>query len=356
MSQTSKIGLAPASDPLLELRGLNVHFPITKGVVFRKRVGTVHAVDGISLQIRRGETLGLVGESGSGKSTLGRAIVGLERPTSGSVFFEGIDLTSLGRSDLRQMRVRFQMVFQDPSASLDPRMRVGASVAEPLRIHSRGTRRERAKRVEELLELVGLRAHQADRYPHELSGGQRQRVGVARALSLHPDLLVADEPVSALDVSVQAQIINLLRRLQTELGLTYLLIAHDLAVVRHISDRIVVMYLGRVVEEAPAAALYATPLHPYTVALLSAVPIPDPVVESKRERIILRGELPSPSSPPSGCRFHSRCWLRDQLGKPEECSTIDPPLRQLALGHTVACHFAERVDASMEQRRATGVS
>lgn len=341
--------------PLVGVRDLKVHFPITKGLILRRRIGEVRAVDGVTLEVRRGETLGLVGESGCGKSTLGKTIVALHRPTEGSILFGDADLSALGGDELRGLRRRFQMIFQDPYASLDPRMTVGASVAEPLRIHGVGTRRERRERVRELLEVVGLQPRHADRYPHELSGGQRQRVGVARALALSPDLIVADEPVSALDVSIQAQVINLLENLQKEFALTYLLIAHDLAVVRHISDRVAVMYLGRIVEAAPAADLYGSPLHPYTVALLSAVPIPDPVVESERQRIILKGDLPSPAAPPAGCRFHTRCWLRERLGNPDECTAADPPLQELAPGHMVACHFAERVAGSSEQSQATGI-
>jgi oligopeptide/dipeptide ABC transporter ATP-binding protein len=327
--------------PLLEVDDLKVYFPITKGLVLRRRIGEVRAVDGVSLEIWRGQTVGLVGESGSGKSTFARAVVGLYRPTAGQIVFDGQDIGTLDRDELRRVRRRFQMVFQDPLASLDPRMTVGASIVEPLEIHGVGTRTERRARVGELLGLVGLHARLADRYPHELSGGQRQRVGVARALSLHPDLVVADEPVSALDVSIQAQIINLLRRLQRHLGLTYIVIAHDLAVVRHVSDVIAVMYLGRIAEWAEAAELYREPLHPYTVALLSAVPIPDPAVEATRQRIVLRGDVPNPAAPPSGCPFHSRCWLREALGKPEICSSEVPPLRTVRSGHRVACHFAE---------------
>jgi oligopeptide/dipeptide ABC transporter ATP-binding protein len=267
--------------------------------------------------------------------------VGLARPSSGTVVFDGEDVWSLGRVAQKRLRRRVQMVFQDPYASLDPRMTVGKSIAEPLEIHRLGSRADRTSKVGRLLETVGLHPTHADRYPHELSGGQRQRVGVARALSLDPDLVVADEPVSALDVSIQAQIVNLLQELQRELGLTSILIAHDLAVVRHVSDAIAVMYLGRIVEWSRAADLYREPRHPYTVALLSAVPIPDPVVEATRERIVLRGDIPSPAAPPSGCPFHTRCWLREQLGNPEACSSELPPLRLMRSGHLVACHFAE---------------
>jgi len=330
---------------LLELRDLRVHFPITKGLLLRRVIGEVRAVDGVDLDVRRGESLGLVGESGSGKTTLGRAVVALAKPTDGTITFDGKDVWSLDRDGRKRLRRRIQMVFQDPYASLDPRMTVGKSIAEPLDIHRLGTRADRRRRVTELLEIVGLHQSHVDRYPHELSGGQRQRVGVARALSLGPDLVVADEPVSALDVSIQAQIINMLQELQRELGLTSILIAHDLAVVRHVSDAIAVMYLGRIVERAPAANLYREPLHPYTVALLSAVPIPDPVVEAGRERIVLRGDIPSPAAPPSGCAFHTRCWLREKLGNPEVCSSDVPALRSMRSGHLVACHFADEVRA-----------
>ena len=330
-----------SNPPLLQLRDVRVHFPITKGLLLRRVIGEVRAVDGVDLNVTRGQSVGLVGESGSGKTTLGRAVVGLARPSSGTVVFDGEDVWSLGRDAQKRLRRRVQMVFQDPYASLDPRMTVGKSIAEPLEIHRLGSRADRTSKVGRLLETVGLHPTHADRYPHELSGGQRQRVGVARALSLDPDLVVADEPVSALDVSIQAQIVNLLQELQRELGLTSILIAHDLAVVRHVTDAIAVMYLGRIVEWSRAADLYREPLHPYTVALLSAVPIPDPVVEATRERIVLGGDIPSPAAPPSGCPFHTRCWLREQLGNPEACSSEVPPLRSMRSGHLVACHFAE---------------
>ncbi|MGA9161060.1 MAG: oligopeptide/dipeptide ABC transporter ATP-binding protein [Actinomycetota bacterium] len=320
-----------------------MHFPITKGLLLRREIGQVRAVDGVDLEVRRGQSVGLVGESGSGKTTLGRAIVALARPTAGTIVFDGKDVWSLGRVELKRLRRRVQMVFQDPYASLDPRMTVGKSITEPLDIHGLGTRADRKRQVAELLETVGLHQSHADRYPHELSGGQRQRVGVARALSLDPDLVVADEPVSALDVSIQAQIVNLLQELQRTLGLTSILIAHDLAVVRHVSDAIAVMYLGRIVERSQAVELYREPLHPYTIALLSAVPIPDPVVEAKRERIVLRGDVPSPAAPPPGCPFHTRCWLREKLDSPEACSSEVPALRSMRSGHLVACHFAEEV-------------
>jgi peptide/nickel transport system ATP-binding protein len=326
---------------LLQVRDVRVHFPITKGLLLRRVTGEVRAVDGVDLEVRRGQSVGLVGESGSGKTTLGRAVVALAKPTSGSIEFDGKDVWTLDRDERKRLRRRVQMVFQDPYASLDPRMTVGNSIAEPLDIHRLGTRADRKRRVRELLEIVGLHPSHSDRYPHELSGGQRQRVGVARALSLGPDLVVADEPVSALDVSIQAQIVNLLQELQRELRLTSILIAHDLAVVRHVSDTIAVMYLGRFVEWAQASDLYREPLHPYTIALLSAVAIPDPIAEATRERIVLRGDIPSPAAPPSGCAFHTRCWLRDKLGNPEACSAETPELRPMRSGHLVACHFAE---------------
>jgi oligopeptide transport system ATP-binding protein len=358
MSGARPVQAAPSviseDERLLEVSGLQVHFPITRGIVIERHVGDVRAVDGVTLTLRRGETLGLVGESGCGKSTLGRAILRLYRPTAGRIVFEGQDITTLEGAALRAVRRRMQMIFQDPYASLNPRMTVGGIVGEPLDIHSIGTRSERRQRVQELFEIVGLDPAYAERYPHEFSGGQRQRVGVARALAVNPDLIVADEPVSALDVSIQAQIVNLLERLQAQFQLTYLFIAHDLSVVRHISDRIAVMYLGRIVELAPSRELYDAPRHPYTVALISAVPIPDPAVESKRRRIILTGDVPNPAAPPPGCHFHTRCWLRERLGNPAECVEVEPQLRVVSPGHEVACHFVEQVDRSAEQIRASG--
>jgi peptide/nickel transport system ATP-binding protein len=325
---------------LLEVRGLKVHFPITEGVVFERKVGAVHAVDGVDLDIEQGETLGLVGESGCGKSTVSKAILRLVEPTEGTVTFDGTEVTGLKEEELRRLRRRMQMIFQDPFSSLDPRQSVGSILAEPMRthrLHEDGKSVE--ARVGELLEVVGLPSEAAARYPHEFSGGQRQRIGIARALAVRPDLIIADEPVSALDVSIQAQVVNLLEELQEEFGLTYLVVAHDLAVVRHISDRIAVMYLGRIVELASADELYELPLHPYTIALLSAIPIPDPEVELRRERILLTGDLPSPVAPPPGCRFHTRCPYR----QPTRCHDEVPDLRQLRDGHTVACHWAEEI-------------
>jgi oligopeptide/dipeptide ABC transporter ATP-binding protein len=333
-----------ANEPaLLEVRDLRVHFPITRGTVFRRTVGRVHAVDGVSLQLATAETLGLVGESGSGKTTLGRAIVGLIPPTSGTILFRGLPLGAKGAGSDRPARAQLQMVFQDPIASLDPRWRVGVSIAEPLRLNHVGTRAERHERVGDLLEVVGLSPRHAGRYPHELSGGQRQRVGLARALALNPAVIVADEAVSALDVSIRAQVINLLRQLRDELKISYLFIAHDLAVVRHLSDRVAVMYLGQIVEQAGAADLYRDPRHPYTVSLLSAVPVPDPSVEARRERIVLRGDPPNPASPPTGCRFHTRCWLRQRLGDPERCAVEEPADEPVSAGHTAACHYVHEV-------------
>jgi oligopeptide transport system ATP-binding protein len=333
-----------SAEPLLQVRDLAVHFGISKGFLFRRHAGSVRAVDGVSFDIARGQTVGLVGESGCGKSTTGRAIARLNRPTAGSIRLDGQELSTLDGAALRRMRRRLQMIFQDPYSSLNPRMTVGAIIGEPLDIHSVGSARERGARVRQLLDVVGLPRQAGDRYPHQFSGGQRQRVGIARALALNPELIVADEPISALDVSIQAQILNLLARLQREFKLTYLFIAHDLAAVRHISDRVLVMYLGRIVESASSADLYRRPRHPYTVALLSAVPIPDPAAEATRRRIVLKGDVPSPASPPSGCAFHTRCWLRERLGNPGECATVSPSLRALASGHTVACHFAEALE------------
>jgi peptide/nickel transport system ATP-binding protein len=328
--------------PLVETDDLRVWFPIKSGIVLDRHVGDVKAVDGVSLRIERGETLGLVGESGCGKSTVGRAILRLYEPTGGTVVFDGQDITTLGEVELRPLRRRMQMVFQDPFASLNPRHSVGRMIAEPLRVHGLARRGSAQKRVRELLDVVGLPQDAASRYPHEFSGGQRQRIGVARALAVNPDFMVLDEPVSALDVSIQAQIINLLEELQREFELTYLFIAHDLAVVRHMSDRIAVMYLGSVVEVSPADDLYDDPLHPYTISLLSAVPLPDPIAERERETILLQGDLPSPANPPPACRFHTRC----PFVQPTRCTEEPPPLRPFADStHLVACHWAEQIRA-----------
>lgn len=347
-------GPSAAGDVLVRVSGLEVHFPIKRGVILDRTVGHVRAVDGVDLEIRRGETYGLVGESGCGKSTLGKAILNLEPSTAGSVVFDGTDVASLRGEALRRERKRFQMVFQDPLSSLDPRQTVESLLLEGLRAHGLDTDREQTRaRLRELMSSVGLPVSALSKYPHEFSGGQRQRVGIARALSVGPDLIVADEPVSALDVSIQAQVINLLQDLQDDLGLTYLVVAHDLAVVRHISDRIGVMYLGGLVEESDAAELYALPLHPYTRALMSAVPVPDPVVEDAREQILLTGDLPSPANPPTGCRFHTRCPWR----QPTRCDTERPQLRVVEVdgataGHRVACHYAEQVASGELQPHA----
>jgi peptide/nickel transport system ATP-binding protein len=331
---------------LVDVQGIEVHFPIKRGIVLDRTVGHVYAVDGVSLSIRRGETYGLVGESGCGKSTLGRGMLRLVEPTGGRVVFDGTDLSALRGEAMRRMRRRMQMVFQDPLSSLDPRQSVESILVEGMRAHGLDKGREStAKRLREVLSSVGLPAGSLHKYPHEFSGGQRQRIGIARALTVQPDLIIADEPVSALDVSVQAQVINLMADLQEEFGLTYLVIAHDLAVVRHISDRVGVMYLGGLVEEAGSDKLYAEPLHPYTKALLSAVPTPDPAVEDQRERILLAGDLPSPAAPPPGCRFHTRCPWR----QPERCDTERPELREVLPGQRVACHYAEDIRAGRIQ-------
>lgn len=318
--------------PLVRVESLTKYFPIKAGVMQRK-VGDVKAVDGVSFDIKHGETLGMVGESGCGKTTVGRTILYIYRPTSGEIYFDGIALSSVNNKQLRQMRRRMQMVFQDPYASLNPRLTAGEIVGEPLEIHKLARGADRRKKVAELFDLVGLSKEFINRYPHEFSGGQRQRIGLARSLALTPELIVCDEPIAALDVSIQAQIVNLMEELQKELNLTYLFIAHDLSMVKHISDRVLVMYVGKIMELANRDDVYESPLHPYTKALLSAVPIPDPEYELRRKRIILSGDLPSPAQPPPGCRFHTRCPLTE-----EQCMITEPLLREVTPGHLVACH------------------
>ncbi|MEV5663329.1 dipeptide ABC transporter ATP-binding protein [Streptomyces flaveolus] len=340
---------AQASSPeerevLLKVEGLQKHFPIHKGVL-RRQAGAVKAVDGIDFEVRKGETLGVVGESGCGKSTMGRVITRLQDPTGGSIHFEGKDITRLNTAGMRPLRRDIQMIFQDPYGSLNPRHTIGGIVSAPFRLQGVEPEGGVKKEVQRLLELVGLSPEHYNRYPHEFSGGQRQRIGIARALALKPKLVVADEPVSALDVSIQAQVVNLMDDLQEELGLTYVIIAHDLSVVRHVSDRIAVMYLGKIVELADRTSLYEAPMHPYTKALMSAVPVPDPKRRgAKSERILLRGDVPSPISPPSGCRFHTRCWKATQI-----CKTTEPPLKELRPGQQVACHHPENFEDQAPQ-------
>jgi oligopeptide transport system ATP-binding protein len=324
---------------LVEVKNLKKHFPIMRGVL-RRQVGAVQAVDGVSFNIYKGETLGLVGESGCGKSTTGRTILQLLEPTSGQVTYEGQELTALNRNEMRKARRHMQMIFQDPYASLNPRMSVGSIVGEPLQIHNIGSSNSRKERIQELLKVVGLNPYFINRYPHEFSGGQRQRIGIARALATNPAFIVADEPISALDVSIQAQVVNLMDDLKAELGLTYLFIAHDLSMVRYISDRVAVMYLGRIVELSDRNEVFDHPLHPYTQALLSAIPVPDPEKEARRQRLILEGDVPSPANPPSGCRFHPRCSYATEI-----CKEEDPAFRNLGSDsqpHFVACHHAEK--------------
>jgi oligopeptide/dipeptide ABC transporter ATP-binding protein len=327
-----------AAPPLIEVRDLVKHF-VVRGGVLQRTIGYVQAVDGVSFDIRRGETLGLVGESGCGKTTVGRLILRLIEPTSGTIHFDGEDITKVQGAALKPYRRRMQIIFQDPYASLDPRQPIGDSIGEGLRIHGLGSVAERGAKVERMMDMVGLQRYHARRYPHEFSGGQRQRIGIARALVLEPDLVVCDEPVSALDVSIQAQVLNLLRNLQRELGLTYVFVAHNMGVVEHISDRVAVMYLGRIAELADRRELFRHQEHPYTAALMSAIPVPDP--EIRRQRVILTGDVPSPVNPPGGCRFHPRCPLRAQLGDPEICAAEIPPLIDLGADHLCACHFRQ---------------
>ena len=350
-SSSARQRVGTIGETLVDVKDLQVYFPVSAGIIFQRKVADVRAVDGVSFQVKRGETLGLVGESGCGKSTTGKAVLQLTRPTGGTVGFEGTDLTKIKGGELRRFRRKMQMIFQDPYASLNPRMSVGSIISEPITIHKLASGKEKKEKVQNLLQTVGLNPYFANRFPHEFSGGQRQRIGIARAIALRPKLIVCDEPVSALDVSIQAQVINLLEDIQAEFGIAYVFVAHDLSVVRHISDRVAVMYLGHIMELTDRDELYERPLHPYTHALLSAVPVPDPGGSAKRERILLQGDLPSPINPPSGCVFHTRCWKAE-----EQCAVEQPVLRELRPGHSVACHFpVETITGNIVGPMADGV-